>query len=101
MLQLLKKIPNLDSLILKGVDSLINFIKDMVIEPLSLTIGGIPINLILFLILVASLIQFLYLNDKKHNGSVTQVIDEKIKSDKFAKWVVIGTFGLIGIILTL
>lgn len=98
---MLRLFSHLDSLVLKGVDGIISVIRNMVIKPLSVTIGGIPINLIMVIIFVLMVAAHLYSHDVKHDGKFARKISEKMENGKFTKWLVTGAFGLIGLIFAL
>lgn len=91
-----------DVLILAGLKKLGVILHKMVIEPLSFTIGGIPINAICLLLFLLVTIEQLYMYDKNHGGTISAKIKSKVlDSPKFIKWFVAGIFGLIGLILSI
>jgi hypothetical protein len=101
MLKLLSIIQDPDVVIIKGVSSLIEFIHSMVIKPFSITMGGIPINLIIALLFLLLIVPNLFSNDVNNKGAVSRKIISKLESGTFLKWFLVGSFGLIALIFSL
>jgi hypothetical protein len=101
MLKLLSIIQDPDVIIIKGVSSLIEFIRSMVIKPFSITMGGIPINLIMGLLFLLVIIPYLFSHDVNNKGTVSRKIISKMESGTFLKWFLVSSFGLIGLIFSL